>query len=157
MTERRKREAASRYGKVTPHYTRYSVSENEATPPPVTAAPARPARKRSVVAGRVVAAGIGIAAMVGLVANMEIAGQKADAAKAAAKTAPPSRRTATSAQKGAAPVRYAAAKAKKRPIVLTPHTVVHTVSAPAPASASGGGGYVASAPVAAPVASSGGS
>jgi hypothetical protein len=155
MTDGRRREAASHYGEAVPHYTKYSVRDHETAPSPVTAGPARPARKRSVVAGRVVAAGIGIAAMVGLVANMEIAGQKADAAKAAAKTAPPSRRTATSTQTGAAPVRYAAVKAKKRPIVLTPHTVVHTVSAPAPVS--GGGGYVASAPAAAPVASSGGS
>jgi hypothetical protein len=150
MTDTRRRRQASAY-------TRYSVFDDEAAPsrPPAAKArpePTRPARRKTGVAGRVVAAGVGLAAMVGLVANMEIAGRHAEAATAAAATVPASKRTATSAQK-AAPVRYAAARTKKQPIVLTPHTAVHTVSAPA----SSGGGYVASAPAAAPVASTGGS
>jgi hypothetical protein len=146
-------------------YTKYSVGDDAAQrpreprmPEPLVATqrqspPARPPQPRprkSVAAGRLVAAGIGLAAMAGLVANMEMAGTRAEAAKAAAAGTA----AAQKGTKGAAPVRYAAAKVKKkRPIVLTPHTVVHTVSAPAPS----GGGYVASAPAAAPVASTGGS
>jgi hypothetical protein len=149
-------------------YTKYSTRADEvprAEPRPLPRAeqspsprpvPQRPQAKRSMTAGRIAAAGIGLAAMVGLVANMEIAGTKAEAAKAAAAKIPATTRsTAGGVKNGTSPVRYAAAKVKKKPIVLTPHTVVHTVSAPAP-SGGGGGGYAYTAP-AAPVASSGGS
>jgi hypothetical protein len=122
----------------------------------------RTARKRTrgVTAGRVVAAGAGIAAMLGLVAQMQVAGNAA----AAAAPAPvePAGPVPTSAQlRSEQNVRMAAvavAEARK-PIVLTPHTIVNTVGG----GSSGGysGGYAAAAPSysapAAPVASSGGS
>jgi hypothetical protein len=127
-------------------------------------------RTRGVRAGRVAAAGVGIAAMLGLVAQMQVAGNAAAAAAAAAPTpakpAGPAPSTALlrweqGVHQGPAtdPQRYAAADARK-PIVLTPHTIVNTVGG----GSSGGysGGYSASAPsysapAAPPVASSGGS
>lgn len=123
---------------------------------------ARPARRRhSVAGGRITAAGIGIAAMLGLVANMEVANGKTQAADPAASPALSTQRTAKGVRQGnaAAPGKVAAALVK-RPIVLTPHAVVHAVSAPSSgggSSYSGGSGYAAPAPAAAPVASSGGS
>jgi hypothetical protein len=130
----------------------------------------KPGRKRArgVTAGRVVAAGAGIAAMVGLVAQMQVAGAStAGVAPQAPVPAGPNPSTALlrweqGVHQGPAtdPQRYAAVDARK-PIVLTPHTIVNTVGG---GSSSGGysGGYAASAPsysapAAAPVASSGGS
>ncbi len=123
---------------------------------------AAPGRRRchSAAKGRIAAAGIGIAAMVGLVANMQVADGQTKAAQPAPSPAQATRDTAKSARPGsaAAPGRVAAAKVK-RPIVLTPHAVVNTVSAPS----SGGSGYAsgysapAAAPAAAPVASTSGS
>jgi hypothetical protein len=108
-------------------------------------------------------AGIGIAAMLGLVANMEVADGRTQSANPAPSSAPVSQRTPKGAHQSAArgPGRVAAAK-PSRPIVLTPHAVVHTVSAPATGgsggSYSGGSGYAAApAPAAAPVASTSGS
>jgi len=127
-------------------------------------------RTRGVRAGRVAAAGVGVAAMLGLVAQMQVAGNAAAAAAAAApmpaKPAGPAPSTALlrweqGVHQGPAtnPQRYAAVDARK-PIVLTPHTIVNTVGG----GSSGGysGGYTAaapsySAPAAPPVASSGGS
>ena len=75
--------------------------------------------------------GIGIAAMMGLVANMEVADGHAKAVTPAKSSAVSAQRTAKGVAPGsrAAPGKVAAAKVK-RPIVLTPHAVVHTVSAP---------------------------
>ena len=108
-------------------------------------------------------AGIGIAAMLGLVANMEVADGRTQSANPASSSALASQRTAKGVHQGAAagPGKVAAAKVI-RPIVLTPHAVVHTVSAPATGgsggSYSGGSGYAAApAPAAAPVASTSGS
>lgn len=120
---------------------------------------ARPApRRHSVAGGRIAAAGMGIAAMLGLVANMEIADGRAKAATPTPPSAQSSQRVAKGLRQGtAAPGKVAAAK-QSRPIVLTPHAVVHTVSAPSSSGGSGGGyAYSAAAPAAAPVASSGGS
>jgi hypothetical protein len=120
---------------------------------------ARPApHKRSTAGGRIAATGVGIAAMLGLVANMEMADVHA---KAAAPTAPSAAKSAQRSVKGvrqgtAAPGKVATAK-QNRPIVLTPHAVVHTVAAPSSGGGGGGYAYSASAPAAAPVASSGGS
>jgi len=125
---------------------------------------ARPTpRRHSVAGGRIAVAGIGIVAMLGLVANMEVADGRTQSANPTPSSALAPQRTAKGAHQGAAPGlgKVAAAKAS-RPIVLTPHAVVHTVSAPATGgsggSYSGGSGYAAApAPAAAPVASSGGS
>ncbi len=117
--------------------------------------------KRSALKARVAAVGIGTAAMAGLVANMEVAGGQTPAAAAA--TSGPAPHTAELAYQRLATLQKAKAA---RPIVLTPHVIVHTVGGgPAPAVSSGSGyvssGYVAApAPApraAAPVASSGGS
>ena len=101
-----------------------------------------------MTAGRVVAAGAGIAAMVGLVAEMQVAGGSAAAAAAAAPV--PAGSTPDSAllrrehgvHQGPATdsQRFAVADARK-PIVLTPHTIVNTVGG----GSSGGysGGYAA--------------
>ncbi len=127
-----------------------------------------PQKRRGVAAGRIAAAGIGLAAMAGLVANMEVASGKAPsqpAADAGPRPALGAVRWEQSAFHGPAtqPGRIADA-GKVRPIVLTPHTVVHTVgggpSGGSSASSSAGpsAGYSAPAPAAAaPVASSGGS
>ena len=104
-------------------------------------------------------AGIGIAAMLGLVANMEVADGRTPSANPAPSSALVSQRTAKGVHQGAAagPGQVAAAKVI-RPIVLTPHAVVHTVSAPATGGYTGGSGYAAApAPAAAPVASTSGS
>ena len=125
---------------------------------PAAASSAR--RRPSAAGGRIAAAGIGIAAMLGLVANMEVADGNAKAASPAKSPAVSAQRTAKGAHHGTAPAPGKVAAAKvKRPIVLTPHAVVHTVSAPSSGGYSGGsgGGYAYSAPAAAPVASSGGS
>ena len=135
-------------------YTKYTVRDDG--PQDKGARPAR--RRRSVAGGRIAAAGVGIAAMLGLVANMEVADGNAKAASPAKSPALSAQRTAKDVRQrtAAAPGKVAAAKVK-RPIVLTPRAVVHTVSAPS--SGGSGGGYAnsAPAPAAAPVASSGGS
>jgi hypothetical protein len=126
-----------------------------------------PQRRRSGAGGRVAVAGLGIAAMLGLVANMEVTDGRAKAADPASSPAPASQRTAKDMRHGlpAGFGKVALAKAGK-PIVLTPHAVVHAVGAASSGgsggSYSGGSGYAASAasaaaPAAAPVASSSGS
>jgi hypothetical protein len=151
-------------------YTKYTTSDGgapeQAAPsatPPATPAAAPPTRGRpSATGGRIAAVGIGIAAMLGLVANMEVADGNAKAASTARSPALSAQRTAKNVREGAsvAPGRVAAARVK-HPIVLTPHAVVTTVSAPSSGSNSGGssGGYAysAPAPASAPVVSSGGS
>ena len=129
---------------------------------------ARGPRRRPGAAGRIAVAGVGIAALLGLVTNMEVTEGRAKSADPASSPALVSLRTAKGAHAGPAPglVKVAAVKAS-RPIVLTPHAVVHTVGAPSSGgggSSSGGGGYysapaaaAAPAPAAAPVVSSGGS
>jgi hypothetical protein len=156
-------------------YTKYTTAEGGArdqaapaaaptaarTAAPLAApTPAQPARKRHTVAGgRIAAAGVGIAAMMGLVANMEVANGNAQAASETKLSAVSAQRTAKGVRQGTptAPGEVATAKVSK-PIVLTPHAVVNTVSAPS-SGGSGGGGYAysAPAPASAPVASSGGS
>lgn len=121
----------------------------------------RPVRhRRGIAGGRIAAAGIGIAAMLGLAANMQVASGRASVAPAAG---PAPSVGAQSTAKGlhhglvTSPGLIAAAKVKK-PIVLTPHAVVNTVSAPS--SGGSGGSYAGSysAPAAAaPVASTSGS
>jgi len=134
-------------------YTKYTTldegARDKATPPV--------RRRHSVARGRIAAAGVGIAAMLGLVANMEVADGNAKAASPAKSPALSVQRAAKGVRQGtpAAPGEVAAAKVN-HPIVLTPHAVVNTVSAPS-SGGSGGGGYAYSAPAAAPVASSGGS
>jgi len=102
-------------------------------------------------------AGIGIAAMLGLVANMEVADGRIRSAKPASSSALVSQRAAKGEhQRAAAGPGKVAAATVSRPIVLTPHAVVHAVSAPAAGGYSGGSGYAVAA-AAAPVASTGGS
>ena len=138
-------------------YTKYRSADDagQSMQKAQSPAPRSPKRRCSGNGGRIVATGIGIAAMVGLVANMEIASGKAEATKAAAAGVASTQPEAQTARKAASPVKVAEAKVN-RPIVLTPHTVVHTVSAPS-SSGSSAGGYTYSAPAPAPVASSGGS
>ena len=126
---------------------------------PPGAGPHRRRGRHPVAGGRIAAAGIGIAAMLGLVANMQVASGRTRSADPAPTVGLSSQPTAKSFRHagGIGPGRIAAAKVS-RPIVLTPHAVVHTVAAPA-ASGSGGSGYAAAAPApaAAPVASTSGS
>jgi hypothetical protein len=143
---------------------------DEALPPDVTGGgdqPAGPSRatpdrsgrqKRSrhpAHRSRIVAVGIGVAAMVGLVSNMEVSGSRAQAKDPTGSNAGSS----TRANLGLPRSRSGKAVASRRPIVLTPHAVVHTVAAPAVGGSggSGGSGYVAAAPAAAPVATTSGS
>ncbi len=130
-------------------------------------AAAQPSRKhRGVTGGRIAAAGIGIAAMVGLVANMEVASSKAPAEKAP-DIGPVPTLDALRAEKAvfqgpATQPRRIADAGKVRPIVLTPHAVVHTVGGGGGGSSGGSSpsyssGYSAPAAAAAPVASTSGS
>jgi hypothetical protein len=123
-----------------------------------------PRKRRGVAGGRIAAAGIGIAAMLGLVANMEVANGQTPAKPATDPGPLPSLNDLRGERNLVlAPVmrqRRIADAAKARPIVLTPHTVVHTVgggSSGGGSSASYSSGYSAPAAAAAPVASSGGS
>jgi hypothetical protein len=127
----------------------------------------RPQRRPPGAGGRVAVAGLGIAAMLGLVANMEVADGRAKAADPASSPAVASQRTAKDMRHGlpAGFGQVALAKADK-PIILTPHAVVHAVGASSSGGSgnaySGGSGYAtssapAAAPAAAPVASSSGS
>jgi hypothetical protein len=164
-----KRRASSTYPRKK--YTKYTTSDGgargEAAPaatpraaPLAAPAAAPPAgKRRSAAGGRIVAAGVGIAAMLGLVANMEVADGSAKAVTPVKASPTSDQRAAKGVRQGttAAPGRVAAAQVK-RPIVLTPHAVVHTVTAPSSGGSSGGGyAYSAPAAAAAPVASSGGS
>ena len=97
----------------------------------------RPAARRS----RIAAVGIGVAAMVGLVSTMEVSGSHAQATAGASATAGPSL-ALDAAYHRAMALRRATAAALNRPIVLTPHTVVHAVGG---SSSGGSGGYVSSA------------
>ena len=126
---------------------------------------ARGTERRSGAGGKIAVAGFGIAALLGLVTNMEVTEGRAKAAASASSPALASLPTAKGAHQGAraAPGVVALARVNK-PIVLTPHAVVHTVGAPSSGgsggSYSGGSGYAAAAPaapVAAPVASTSGS
>jgi hypothetical protein len=101
--------------------------------------------------------------MLGLVANMEVANGQSQSAASAPAPALSAQSTAKDVRQrtAAAPGKVAAAKVK-RPIVLTPHAVVNTVSAPSSGGSSGGGSgggyaYTAPPPAPAPVARSGGS
>ena len=130
-------------------------------PPRAAAQP--PRKRRGISGGRIAAAGIGIAAMVGLVANMEVASSKAPAEKAPDIGPVPTLdtlRAEKAAFQGPAtqPGRIADA-GKMRPIVLTPHAVVHTVGGGSSggSSPSYSSGYSAPAAAAAPVASTSGS
>jgi len=126
---------------------------------------ARGPKRRSGAGGKITVAGVGIAALLGLVTNMEVTEGRAKAVDPASSPALASLPTAKGAHQGAraAPGVVALARVNK-PIVLTPHAVVHTVGAPSSGgsggSYSGGSGYAAAAPaapVAAPVASTSGS
>ena len=130
----------------------------------------RTRKGHAVAGGRIAAAGVGIAAMLGLAANMQVAEGNAQAASTAKSSAQSVQRVVKGVHQGtkAAPGQVASAKVR-RPIVLTPHAVVHTVSAPSSGGYSGGsyssGGSgsaysapaAAAAPAAAPAASTGGS
>jgi hypothetical protein len=159
-------------GRPAPHGRRTAdgriVNVYRAGEEPESARSARPAgrtarkRTRGVTAGRVVAAGAGIAAMLGLVAQMQVAGTTAVAAAPAPTPAEPAAPVPTAALLRSEQTMRMAAVAvadARKPIVLTPHTIVNTVGG----GSSGGysGGYVAAAPSysapAAPTASSGGS
>lgn len=115
-------------------------------------------RRHPAARARMAAAGVGVAAMAGLVANMQVTQGRTQAANGAP-LAPPQKMVVI-VHKGVKPGSQAA-KANK-PIVLTAHAVVRTVSAPSSGGSSGssGPGYTAApaaAPAAAPVASTGGS
>jgi len=128
-------------------------------PPLEAPAPPRPPRKRSGNGGRIAAAGIGIAAMAGLVANMEISAGRAQTATTVSTASLVAQHAAGNPHQAAVLGKLAEAKANK-PIVLTPHAVVNTVSAPASSGGSyysGAASYSAAPAAAAPVASSGGS
>jgi hypothetical protein len=118
----------------------------------------RTRRRHPVAGGRIATAGIAIAAMLGLVANMEVADGRTSSANPAPSSALLSQRALKGAHQGAAagPGKVAPAKAS-RPIVLTPHAVVHTVSAPATGGLGGSGFAAAPAATTAPVASTSGS
>jgi hypothetical protein len=142
---------------------RRMTSREEGAPDPGS----RGSQRRPGAGGRIAVAGIGIAAMLGLVVNMEVTDVRSKTADPASSPALASQRTAKSMrhQVPAGLGRFASAQANK-PIVLTPHAVVHTVGAPSSGgsggSYSGGSGYAAAsapaaAPAAAPVASSSGS
>lgn len=143
-------------------------AQRAASAPPLAApAPLRPARKRSATGGRIAAAGIGIAAMAGLVANMEITAGRAQAASPGSPASSASaaslvaQHAARNPHQAAVLGNLAVAKANQ-PIVLTPHAVVNTVSAPSSGGSYSGGSYSgasssAAPAAAAPVASSGGS
>ena len=123
----------------------------------------RGARRRSSVAGgRIAAAGIGIAAMLGLVANMQVSEGQTKAPAPAPTTPLATKGTPKGLRSGVvSPGKVAMAKVNK-PIVLTPHTVVHSVGGASSSGSSAGysagysGGYSAPA-AAAPVASTSGS
>jgi hypothetical protein len=144
------------------------VTHDDAAPAldegPPRAAAQPPRKRRGVAGGRIAAAGIGIAAMAGLVANMEVASSKAPAEKAPY-IGPVPTLGALRAEKAvfqgpATQPRRIADAGKVRPIVLTPHAVVHTVGGGSSGGSSpsySGGGYSAPAPAAAPVASTSGS
>jgi hypothetical protein len=108
------------------------------------------------------AAGVGIAAMAGLVANMQVTSGRTQGTNAALSLATP-QNTVVIVHNGVKPGSKAA-KANK-PIILTAHAVVRTVSAPSSGGSGGSGGSAyaapaaasAAAPAAAPVASTGGS
>jgi len=131
--------------------------------PPARAASPRP--RRRALRGRIAAVSVGVAAMLGLVAHMQVTDGRLRSADPAPSPSLAAQNSSKSAQAVAAAgyKRSAAAKAR-RPIVLTPRSVVHTVTV-AGAGGSGGGtagsGYSsAPAPAAAapaPVVSSGGS
>jgi len=127
-----------------------------AAPAPPVAASAAP-RKRSGNGGKVAAVGIGIAAMAGLVANMEVSAGRAQAATKVSTASLVAQHAAKNPHQAAVLGNRAVAAASK-PIVLTPHAVVNTVSAPASSGGSySGASYSAAPAAAAPVASSGGS
>lgn len=124
-----------------------------------------PRKRRGVAGGRIAAAGIGVAAMLGLAANMQVASSKAPAEPAPdtgpAPTLGALRWEQNAFHGPATQPRRIADAGKVRPIVLTPHTVVHTVGGGSSGGSGGGsyasGSYSAPAAAAAPVASSGGS
>jgi hypothetical protein len=127
----------------------------QSTTEKTTAANRHPARR-----SRIAALGVGAAVMAGLVSQMEVSANSAQATATPVPPAGPAKRAAADAPSAARAGAAAAAVAASRPIVLTPHAVVHTVAGPATtsSSASSGSGYVApAAPAAAPAATTGGS
>ena len=95
--------------------------------------------------------------MAGLVANMEVSAGRAQAATKVSTASLVTQHTAKNPHQAAVLGNQAVAAANK-PIVLTPHAVVNTVSAPASSGGSYSGASYSAAPAAsAPVASSGGS
>ena len=135
-------------------------------PPAGKPAGRAPGRRRGVAVGRIAAAGIGVAAVIGLAANMQLAGGHAEAAQAATPAAHGPKPSVAalrweSAFQGPAtkPDRLVASTGRK-PIVLTPHTIVNTVGGGSSGGSSGGsyaGSYAAPAAAAAPVATTSGS
>ena len=125
-----------------------------------------PGKRRGVAAGRIAAAGVGVAAVLGLTANMQLAGSHAEAAQAAtpAPTGPAPSMAALRWEKSAfqgpatKPDRLVASTGRK-PIVLTPHTIVNTVGGSSGGSSGGSyaGSYAAPVAAAAPVATTSGS
>ena len=125
-----------------------------------------PGKRRGVASGRIAAAGVGVAAVLGLAANMQLAGSHAEAAQAAtpAPTGPAPSVAALRWEKGVfqgpatKPDRLVASTGRK-PIVLTPHTIVNTVGGSSGGSSGGSyaGSYAAPAAAAAPVATTSGS
>ncbi len=107
-------------------------------------------RRHPAARARIAAAGIGVGAMLGLASNMEVTYNRAHSANAKSLAPAASHRAILAANRGTATKATAAVKSS-RPIVLTVHVVVRTVSAP---STGGyvGSGYAAPAPAAAPAA-----
>jgi hypothetical protein len=105
---------------------------------------------------RVAAFGIGVATMTGLVGNMQIASGHDQATDPAPSSTSQTHRATAAADRAGARARAAAAR---RPIVLTPHAVVRSVTAPASggSGSSGGSAYPTPAPAAAPAATTSGS
>lgn len=126
----------------------------------------RDRRRHGAGRARIAVAGVGVAAMLGLAGNMEFTKGRSQPAAPARSSVAASQRTIVFVQQGAAPGSVAADS--RRPIVLTVHAAVRTVSAPAAGGSGGGSGYVSSsasgsggsaapASAAAPVASTSGS
>jgi hypothetical protein len=135
----------------------------------------RAQRRRPTARARIAVAGMGFTAMLALVGAMEVSEGRTRSSAPLPPSASTSPKTVVVVHQGAVPASIkAAAGVSRRPIVLTAHAVVRTVKSPATggsggyvaASSSAGSGYVsassggsgqASAPAAAPVASTSGS
>jgi hypothetical protein len=123
----------------------------------------RSRRRHPAARARITVAGIGLAAMLGLVSKMEVADGQAKSRRSPTTASPLDVSARSLAAERAMIAALATATKARRPIVLTPHAVVSSVTV---ASSGGGGGsgggsgsrYVAApARAAAPVASTSGS